>query len=817
MVRRAAHQQDVGLPLLSLLDPQHFIVLAGEGDQLSREIGLIDVSLQPSAQEMGHRLIILRQIVGGAKLRRVRGDETFIGDRIIMPAGDPLGRHVELILRRQFPHDGSVPGYVVKLTDQVIQEIPADRILDLGGRHEAADLFVADALPDEEHDQLHDAVAPGPGEIRHDLRDRLRVRAEDLRIVAHVIAQHVMRGEHVQERLLPGTGRELPAHFEQVAVLILHDQALVLFHRRVPQIVSEPDGILQHILPHAAADILRDRFKILPRDPADVLQRHAVAAVPGDMVDAVAQRHRSHRDAAAQIAHDIRIQPVLQIVSVDVPSHDRHGAGRRDRGADLGHAGAQDMGQGVHLTVRIAVAAAVDHVPAAISDHVRQDAQRQLVHGDDARRLQHQHKAHVGEKCAVPAEDGYVVHILQREDTDIKVRSRIIRDAGDLPELRDVADLLKPFQHPVTNLILDPVPADDDQSVPVAKQRDIEREEDAPAQIPVERVGKENALSSQHASGGQDVIRGELRPQRTLPLQIVTEGLLHIDAAGEKLPDHGIYRILLLLGFRIRRRVRRVLPAAVLRTLLLCRGLLGPGLLPRGAGCRLLLIEQDPSAVQLQVLVPKPSVIILMFFLLLLGQFILMLLPGHAAQIGSDLAEQDDAVDRIEPVGKTAQGTEPVGDDQQYGSVRDQHIIENGVEQAELSPFFLQEKLLLLRFIFIEESHPLPEILLRDLPQLIDQRKQGSLERKVQGQHYHIGKQQRPVLPVDPVEHRKDLRQPVHQAVDPRHQSLDPGDQDRAVNDRQQDHGKLAVAPLLGQVHLPQRQTQQHEGKEADA
>ena len=366
MVARPAHD-NAGV----LADAAHLVILALKAEELPGQEGLPDMPHQAVAHQVALRLLVLHHVVDGAQilLKHVLHEALV---QLVEEAGAVAIAHPVLV------PDG-VDDHVLlarMLPDQLLHlVVRAQGLYPVQG-----ELLAQDALRDRGHGHQHhhadDEVVLRSGVVRHDGRDRLRIVGEQLRVVAHVVAQHIALAEHVDEAAAH-SGREGPRHLKEIVEFVLDHEEAVFDGRGRPQILMEAEPPVQLLLLLRGVDVLADRRVVLLNVPAQVEQRHLAAAEPVHVIHALVHGQRPHLAADAHVMAHLRQDAVLGAGPFSPPEHPVIALLRGGRRDDVGDRLHQRVAEGVHQTVRIAVKRAEGQLleirPAELHDAAQAD------------------------------------------------------------------------------------------------------------------------------------------------------------------------------------------------------------------------------------------------------------------------------------------------------------------------------------------------------------------------------------------------------------------------------------------------------------
>ena len=349
------------------------------------------------------------------------------------------------------------------------------------------------------HDDGEDGVTLAFREIRRDRGHRLRVGLEHARIVHHVVAQQVVRREHVHEHLLGAAGDELAKRLVHVGIFVLHhDEAVLLLGNR-PQVAVplEPPVELKLFLGQLGK---REQVAVvLPVYPALVGQGNGAARRPGHLRDLALQRHQADLGAHAQVLRHARHQPMLQVLAIDVPHHVDGGAFGILGSRDLGEVHAQRMGKRVHQPVAVVVEHAVGG-GCARGEVFGEVVQTDLIRSEQARGVDDDYEAHLFEEIGMFDDVAHVAQRRERHDGHIAGRlDPQVHGSAHAPHVRDAGGKRQTLFHVFGEPLCRSPRAVEHERTLVAHELGVEWQEDIGDEIAVKRRGEDHAFPAQHA------------------------------------------------------------------------------------------------------------------------------------------------------------------------------------------------------------------------------------------------------------------------------------------------------------------------------
>ena len=204
-------------------------------------------------------------------------------------------------------------------------------------------------------DQAQDRIALRFGVAGGKVRHRPRIAEEELTVIPHVIPQQIIFRQYIDEGLLPPL-RDIGAQGgKEIIELVLCNDKFRVPGLCAPQVAAKADVLIQSLLLIGQVGKFADLGVVLTGDPADILDRGFVLAVPVHPGDLIFQGDGGQFDAAAQITGLLAEQLLMLEISRRRPAHSGiDGAGGRCH--HMGELGVEHMGQRIHKAVDLVVA-----------------------------------------------------------------------------------------------------------------------------------------------------------------------------------------------------------------------------------------------------------------------------------------------------------------------------------------------------------------------------------------------------------------------------------------------------------------------------
>ena len=243
----------------------HLIILAMEGEELSGQILLEDLTPKLGAQILPLSVLILGDVAGALQIPQQDLFEVRVGN-VEVPLHLP-GFHGELFLHADdvrpklqglaigLPPQDPILGVVLAAGNGAVDaahQIPEGVLhlaLCLLHQHQLlAHLLLghhAGAHP-QAQPQYH--IPHCSGIVGHHIGDGLWIRVEDAAVVRHVVLEQVLGRDDVDEALLGGAGGKVPLDLEHIAGLILHRDVLVFLDSGIPEVGGSLEIVVDALL-----------------------------------------------------------------------------------------------------------------------------------------------------------------------------------------------------------------------------------------------------------------------------------------------------------------------------------------------------------------------------------------------------------------------------------------------------------------------------------------------------------------------------------------------------------------------------------------
>ena len=286
-------------------DRQHLIVLSAEGEELTGQVLLENMSLKLGAQETVLSALLLGDVAGVLQVFQQCALEPLVGNMVIRLHAAGINRELSLCLDDTDVKDESLipiravqqftPLFVhvtgadgltaaAEIVPEVFQQLLR---IDVDQQQLAPDISLCHIAGAHAQAQAEGHIARGSGVVGDDVGNRLGVCVEQAVIIGHVILQQVLRRDNIDKALRGGTGGKIPLDLEHVAGFILHRQVAVFLLLHVPEIGGDLKDLIHELLTGGEIGIVQQVVIILLRDPPDIHHRECVAAVPGGLGDLV--------------------------------------------------------------------------------------------------------------------------------------------------------------------------------------------------------------------------------------------------------------------------------------------------------------------------------------------------------------------------------------------------------------------------------------------------------------------------------------------------------------------------------------------------
>ena len=475
-----------------------FVVLAGEGEMLPGQEGLVDMAEQPAAEGFDGAVPLFGEVVGAAQkahdlLRKGGG----------VDGKEAAAYHPRAVLRELPPllrADGAGVLFQREIAgDEGRQPVNGCGAAGLaagvaGAAEQTRDFFLRNRAFGQEDEQVDGGVAGSGGIVGGNGGEGFRVGGEDLAVRAHVVAEQVPPRQHMDKGPAGRAGQKLTGDFKEVVKFILDNGKKLLPPLLPPEGGDEGEGRLDRLLGGWQPGIGADRLMVLPGKPAEVEERDPVRADPAQAGDLVFHRDGGQLSAEAEVAGDAAQDP-LAGGAVGAPEHRRGHPGGCFGRDDLGHAHPEQVGEGVEKAVLVAVAGGADGLGAA---PVEQHPQPDLPGGRKAGGLGQEDKGDGRQEAALPFEEGLVIKLGRGEDGGVKFR---FAQRPHPPEAGDVGHRVQAFPQPGHHFSGRVGPAGDQQHLAAPDQRPAEGKGEVGGQIAVKRVGVEDASALKEKPG----------------------------------------------------------------------------------------------------------------------------------------------------------------------------------------------------------------------------------------------------------------------------------------------------------------------------
>ena len=504
-------------------DPEHLVILAAEGEELAGQILLEHMAPQLGAQVVLFALLVLGDVAGVAQITQQGVDEGLVGDeegalhpallqgvfllaaqdvhtedRLRVPLGEDHGQIAQLV----GPGGAAAGAAPADGLPQALRQLPLVQI----GQHQLlADIGLGHRPGAQPQAEAQEDVALGGGVVGHDVGDGLGIGIEDAVVLQHVVLEQILRRDDVHEALVGGTGGKEPLHLEHIVPLVLHGEEVIPLHPGVPEVGGGPEILVHGLLGGGQTGVVEQVVVILLGDPVGVQHGEGVAAVPLGHRHLIFQGGKGQLGAHAQVAGQVGQQPVLQVFPVPVPAHVGGDPPVVLGGGDLGEAGQEDVGQGVHQTVTVLVGGAEGDAlalpPAAADDGVQAD----LGGGHQLGGLDEHHELHVLEEVAVGLMEGQVVDAGAADDAHVQLLG-LVGEHPDVPHIRDVGDGGQSLPAPGRDVLLHRVAAQHDQDLFAPQHHPVHGVEHIGDQVVVEGVVEQDAPLLEQLQAGDQVV-----------------------------------------------------------------------------------------------------------------------------------------------------------------------------------------------------------------------------------------------------------------------------------------------------------------------
>ena len=505
-------------------DPEHFIILTAEGEELAGQVLLEHMAPQLRAQVVLLALFVLGDVAGVAEIAQHDGDKLGICDGVqqFHPA---LLQGVFLFdLQGIDPKDGfslsvgedqTFVASFVSAADTAAAAVQADVMPQAAGQFSLVHVSQYQLLLDVRlfdrpgaHPQAEpqDDIALGGGIVGHYIGDGLGVSVENAVILQHIVLEQILRRDDVDKALVAGPGGEEPLHLEHIVPLILYGEEVVLPDPGIPQVGGGLEVFVHGLLGGGQLRIVQQIIVVLLGDPVDIHHREAVAAIPLGYRHLVFQRGEGQLGAYAQVAGQVWQQAVLQVVAVSVPAHIGGDSLVVLCGGHLGEAGQQDMGQGIYQAVAVFIGGAEGDLLSVLAAAAHDGVQTDLGSGHQLGGFHHHHELHVLEEGVVGLMEGQVVDAGAADDAHIQ-RLGGVGEHADVPHTRNVGDGGQTFLAPGNDVVLHRVAAQNNEYLLAAEHDPVHGVEHIGDKIVVEGIVEQNTvLLQQLQTGGQVVV-----------------------------------------------------------------------------------------------------------------------------------------------------------------------------------------------------------------------------------------------------------------------------------------------------------------------
>ena len=612
-------------------DPEHFVILAAEGEELAGQVLLEHLALQLGAQILAAAVLVLGNVLRRPQASQQDLDETAVGDAVHIL--HDAGVHGEPALELEYlSMEAYVP--VGRVAAQGLPSVPvglgtaqvpagqADlmpqgfggvRHIPVNHHQLPADVPLRHQAGTHSQAQPQGHVPGGAGIVGGDVGDGLGVGVEDAVVGGHVILQQILGGDYVDKALLRGTGGEVTLHLEHIEALVLHGQIPVLPGSGAPQIVGHLKAPVHGLLGGRQVGVAQQVIVILLHNPVDVHHRKCLAAVPVGFLHLIFQGGEGQLRAHAQIPGQIGQHPVLQRLAGAVPAHIGGRTPMVVGGGDLPQAGHKDVGQRIHQAVAVLVGGA-EHkllfLPAAVA---HQGVEAHLGGGHQPGGLQQNHELGLIEEVPVHLMELQVMDAGPGHDAHIQVLGAV-RQQTDVPQRWHIGHGGQTVPAPGFDVFLHPMATQNHQHLLMPQQAPVHGVENVRNQIIIEGVVEQHAFPVQKLLSGEQIV----------PVQLHTALRLgpHESAIG-LLPD----LVAVLQSFQ------QAVVAGI------ASGIVADG----GILCPQLVGEQLP-----QDLSHHGVVAVFLRLLFLAGQLLTQLLLGQAVQEEVQLADENHAEHRVE-------------------------------------------------------------------------------------------------------------------------------------------------------------------------